>query len=107
MAKGTGKSLSLICGSLTWLRDHRRRVVEETTGGALDDADDPPWMREAAAAERRRTLLQNRLELESQLAAIRAKEEKSRQRQHGVSHPRKRKVSHTKKNDARYLLMFG
>lgn len=27
---GTGKSLSLICGSLTWLRDHKRKAFQET-----------------------------------------------------------------------------
>jgi hypothetical protein len=26
---GTGKSLSLICGSLTWLRDHKRKKFED------------------------------------------------------------------------------
>src|SRR5271170_6666034 len=38
VADPQGKSLSLICGSLTWLRDHKRWVLEhgddeETTGG--------------------------------------------------------------------------
>ncbi|RKF73986.1 ATP-dependent DNA helicase chl1 [Golovinomyces cichoracearum] len=30
---GTGKSLSLICGSLTWLRDHKEKALQK----ALDE----------------------------------------------------------------------
>jgi hypothetical protein len=39
---GTGKSLSLICGSLTWLRDHKRKALDEqevTAGGILHPGD--------------------------------------------------------------------
>jgi len=31
---GTGKSLSLICGSLTWLRDNKRAAFEEHIAAA-------------------------------------------------------------------------
>lgn len=30
-----GKSLSLICGSLTWLREHKRKQFLETVDDAL------------------------------------------------------------------------
>ncbi len=37
---GTGKSLSLICGSLTWLRDHKRMALDGSIE-TIDAGDDP------------------------------------------------------------------
>lgn len=49
--EGTGKTMSLICGSLHWLQDYRQRSVgsegdpAENRGGC-DEDDEPDWMTE-------------------------------------------------------------
>lgn len=87
---GTGKSLSLICGSLTWLRDHGHQRLNETITSEFKEADDPPWMIEAASKERRKELLESRQELESHLEAIRAKEKRAMLSQSSRGNPKKR-----------------
>ena len=74
---GTGKSLSLICASLTWLRDHKRQTLE-TALNAVESGDDPQWMVEADREERRKELLHQRRELEQRLLAARKKDAKER-----------------------------
>lgn len=70
---GTGKSLSLICGSLTWLRDHKRRVLDGSTK-SVELGDDPDWMVDAERQERRSVVLQQRKELEGRLSEVRRQE---------------------------------
>ena len=92
---GTGKSLSLICGSLTWLRDHERRTFQDALATDLNDPDDPPWMVEAAAGERRRRLIQARQELQAQIDAAKKESERQRKRQESRVHDTKRrKLAH-------------
>ena len=74
---GTGKSLSLICASLTWLRDHKRRALNNAVN-AIEVGDDPEWMVEAEKDERRQELLHQRRELERKLAAARKQDAKER-----------------------------
>ncbi|KAH7382985.1 helicase C-terminal domain-containing protein [Cadophora sp. MPI-SDFR-AT-0126] len=74
---GTGKSLSLICGALTWLRDHKAKAFEEGLNWS-NDSDEPEWIIEQAKARRRRELLRNREDIEARLAKIRAKEKAQR-----------------------------
>jgi chromosome transmission fidelity protein 1 len=71
---GTGKSLSLICGSLTWLRDNQRRLLEDDA----DDTDD--WLAQAEKATRRRDFLQEREDFEKRLTEIRKQEAKRKER---------------------------
>ncbi len=73
---GTGKSLSLICGSLTWLRDNQRRTLHGTLhDGATDTSD---WLAEAEKASRRSELLLERKELEGKLSRIRQEDAKKK-----------------------------
>jgi chromosome transmission fidelity protein 1 len=71
---GTGKSLSLLCGSLTWLRDHKRREFED--GLALDESysDEPAWMLEHTQKQKREAALHRRAEFEARIAKIKEKE---------------------------------
>jgi len=87
---GTGKSLSLICGSLTWLRDHKRKAFEEGLADATGDDDEPGWMVEHATKEKRRIATQKREDLEDRLEKVRLKEKRIRDRQIGYTLPAKR-----------------
>ncbi|KAK5168775.1 killer toxin resistant protein [Saxophila tyrrhenica] len=88
---GTGKSLSLICGSLTWLREHKRRQFDESLAAIQLEDDEPEWMVEHAKDERRREIRQLRADLEARLEAVRQKEKKVRQRNANGEPPAKRR----------------
>ncbi|PWY79334.1 DNA repair helicase [Aspergillus sclerotioniger CBS 115572] len=75
---GTGKSLSLICGSLTWLRDHKRSAFQAAVNNAARDDDEPEWMLDFAKRESSRAMTEKRKEFEDRLE--KAKEEEERQR---------------------------
>ncbi|EKD18760.1 putative ATP-dependent RNA helicase chl1 [Drepanopeziza brunnea f. sp. 'multigermtubi' MB_m1] len=75
---GTGKSLSLICGALTWLRDHKGREFQEGLNWGQNDSDEPEWIIEQARARKRREMLRHREDMEARLAKIRAKEKAQR-----------------------------
>ena len=90
---GTGKSLSLICGSLTWLRDHKRSAVDSSTHN-VEPCDDPDWMVEAERQERRRAVLRQREELEGRLSEVRKQEITRRKKLSNQAHSYKKPVSH-------------
>lgn len=66
---GTGKSLSLICAALTWLRDNERR---ETFGTTVED-ESLDWLQQAEQKSQRTQLQELRREAEEKLNAIRVK----------------------------------
>ncbi|RDW87187.1 DNA helicase [Aspergillus mulundensis] len=73
-----GKSLSLICGSLTWLRHHKRKFFLDAVQDTTCDDDEPEWMVEFAKREASRAITQKREELELRLAGIKQEEERQR-----------------------------
>ncbi|KAJ5110761.1 Helicase-like DEXD box c2 type [Penicillium argentinense] len=86
----TGKSLSLICGSLTWLRDHKRKAFQETLDQAACDDDEPEWMVEFAKRDSRRAIAEKRQEFELRLAKIKQDEERLKLAQESQERPRKK-----------------
>lgn len=88
---GTGKSLSLICGSLTWLREHKRKRFDESLAGIHLDDDEPEWVIEHAKKQRRNEARQMRADFEARLEAVRQKEEKIRERNGDVEPPAKKR----------------
>lgn len=70
---GTGKSLSLICSTLSWLRDEQRISLDRQVN-VEESHEEPAWILEQAKKQRTENILQWRLELESRLAKIREKE---------------------------------
>ena len=67
---GTGKSLSLICGSLTWLRDFKRNEVDLAVAATVA-SDGPDWLVDAERTQLRQRLSERKLELESSLRLLR------------------------------------
>ena len=91
---GTGKSLSLICGSLTWLRDHKRRTFEEGFAADAANSDEPLWMLEHAQAEKKHQALHRKRELEARVAKIKEKEKRIKQRyEDGDSRAKRQKLA--------------
>ncbi|KAK9451561.1 helicase C-terminal domain-containing protein [Limtongia smithiae] len=71
---GTGKSLSLICGAMTWLRDHQRLELESATGDDGEDSSEPAWVREYQQHILRDNRLRKFKRLEDRLRRVRESE---------------------------------
>lgn len=78
---GTGKSLSLICASMTWLRDFKRRAFEASTQIDPKDAEgEPDWIIEQMLRRKRNELVAKWEEREARLEAVRRKERATEER---------------------------
>ncbi len=66
---GTGKSLSLICAAVTWLRENKARV----DGGEGDGEDEPEWVVAHAVEEKRARMIAEIRAMEERLASARSR----------------------------------
>jgi len=90
---GTGKSLSLICGSLTWLRDYKRRTFEEGFAVDASNGDEPSWIVEHAQKQRKQEALRRKQDLNDRIAKIKAKEKRAKERyENGEPNYKRRKL---------------
>ncbi|RBQ94889.1 hypothetical protein VDGD_20300 [Verticillium dahliae] len=72
---GTGKSLSLICAALTWLRNHKSHENELSLGSAgVDLEDEPDWIIEQTLQRKRDDISKKWKQREQRLEQIRLKE---------------------------------
>ncbi|GAB0134464.1 hypothetical protein EsDP_00002835 [Epichloe bromicola] len=72
---GTGKSLSLICASLTWLRNYKSTQFETSLHEAGESfKDEPAWLIDQLLKRKRDELVQRWEDREKKLEAIRLKE---------------------------------
>ncbi|KAL7410162.1 helicase C-terminal domain-containing protein [Mrakia frigida] len=90
---GTGKSLSLLCSTLTWLTDNARRTTLSTLTAykkqliSESDPSEPSWVMEHMFEKKRRELEDRTKELEKRLEEVRKKEKQRRREAARVGGP--------------------
>ena len=76
-----GKSLSLICASLTWLRNHKSSMHETALKEAGSEyRDEPSWIVEQLLRQKREELVRKWEDREKRLEAVRLKEKAQEER---------------------------
>lgn len=78
---GTGKSLSLICSAMTWLRTHKSSQFERTVDEMKEKyVDEPEWIVDQLLSQKRNELARKWEEREEKLAKIREREKEMEKR---------------------------
>ncbi|CAI6335065.1 unnamed protein product [Periconia digitata] len=107
---GTGKSLSLICGALTWLRDQKRQKFEDGYPAQSVDGNEPAWMLEHARKRKQQDALNRRQELQDRITRVKAEEKQIKERfENGGPRVKRQKVMKTSSviddvDEARFVL---
>lgn len=99
---GTGKTLSLLCSTLTWLTDNAERankVQVESFRSSLNNDGDPDWVHEQALAAHIRQFEVRKEELQERLERAKRKEEElKRKSMANVVHKRQRTEKKSEKD---------